>query len=328
MMKPVYFPHTYISPVVAAAIRSVFSSVVGYQPVAGRRTPDMQALIESGFLEIVAPALHDEERLDRVLQGLDRWGRLRQGGAGLLAVFLSSRPGSDPLTADGTATQIASAIRRGPSDAPSSAQEALMRSAVFLQLAHQADRQSDQVHSELQRCGQAHAELFDALTGEEARSPQASVAPPDGRFVPERDSLLEHRIRAWSRMFLHRPYAGPVFVTVSPEVAGLLAEKFPPLHRIGRSALDRTVRTSADAASPAVGNLVTRLEMLASLPLPDGSLSDQDDGDDLVVYAVPDVSPLRLFARLAESEEVPGTSAAAPTWRHTVIVELSRRIPQ
>ena len=325
MIKPIYFPHTYLPPGTAAAIRSVFTSVVGYLPVASRRTPDMQELVESGFLEIVAPAPGDEERLDRVLQEFDRWGRLQQGGAGLLALFLSNRLGSDPLMADGTTAQIASEIRRRPSDAAAATQEALMRSAVFLQLAHQADRQSDQVHAALQRCGQAHAELLDALAGEGARLSPASVAPPAGPPVPERDSFLEHRVRAWSRLFLQRPHAGPVFVTARPEVVGLLAEKFPLLRRIGRSALDPTA--CAGSAPPAAGDLMARLEMLASLPLPDASSADEDPNDDPSIYALPDVSPLRMFARLAESEEAPDASAAAPNWRHTLVVELSRRIP-
>jgi hypothetical protein len=328
MTKPVYFPHTYLSPETAAAIRSAFSSVVGYQPVAGRRPPDMQELVESGFLEIVAPAPDDEERLDRVIQELERWGRLQQGGAGLLAVFFSNRPDSDPLMADGTTAQIASEIRRPPSDALPAAQEALMRSAVFLQLAHQVDRQSYQVHAELKGCGHAYAELLDALAGEDARPPQAPVAPPAGPLLPERDSLLEHRLRAWSRLFLHRPAAGPVFVTACPDVAGLIAEQFPSLCRIGRSALDKTTHADAASAPPDAGGLMARLEMLACLPLPDASVSDKSGNDDPLIYAVPDVSPLRLFARLAQSEEAPEADASAPKWRHTLVVDFSRRIPQ
>ncbi len=102
MTKPIYFPHTYMPPEAAAAIRSVFTAVAGYQPVAARLSSDMRQLAESGFLEIVSLAPEDEEPLHRVLQEFERWGRLQQGGAGLLSVFLSNRPGLDPLTVDGT----------------------------------------------------------------------------------------------------------------------------------------------------------------------------------------------------------------------------------
>ncbi len=152
MTKPVYFPHTYMSPAAAAAIRSVFPAVAGYEPVAGLRTPDMQALVESGFLEMVAAVPDDDGRLERALREFERWGRLQQGGAGLLSVFLSRQPGWDPLAADGTVTQIACEVRRRPSEAPPAAPETLRRTAVFLQLAHQADRQTFQVNTELQGC--------------------------------------------------------------------------------------------------------------------------------------------------------------------------------
>jgi len=326
MIKPIYFPHTYISPAAAAAIRPVFAAVVGYQPVAGRPTQAMRALGEGGFLEVVAPAAVGEERLDRILQELARWGRLQQGGAGLLSVFLSNQPGSDPLTADGTATQIASEVRRRPADAPpAGVPEALMRSVVFLQLAHQADEQSCQIGTELRRCERAHAELLGAIAGKGAGPSQAPAPDPADLDLPEADLLLAHRIRAWARLFLQRPYASPVFVTASPEVIGLLVEKFPSLRRVGRSALDRMACEPPTPAPPAAEDLMARLEMLARLPLPEAACSDEGAADGLAIYGVADVPPLRLFARLAENADPPETAADGPKWRHTVIVRIARR---
>jgi hypothetical protein len=322
VIKPIYFPHTYLSPVAAAAIRSVFSSVAAYQPVAGRRTPDMQALAASGFLEILVPVPEDAERLERSLQDLDRWGRLQQGGAGLLSVFLSGRPDLDPLTADGSAAQIASEIRRRPVDAPP-AQEAILRAAVFLQLAHQVDQQRTQVSAELQRCEAAHAELLDALAGEDARPARVSAAPPAAGPVAEEDLLLAHRIRAWARLYLRRPCAGPVFVTVSPEVVRLLAEACPGLGRVDPSALSRMAAGQPADGAPAA-DFMAQLVLLAARPLPDAVAADAGGGSGPAVYVVPDEPPRRLFARLAGGAEALGAEGAAG-WRHTVIVQLDRR---
>jgi hypothetical protein len=274
----------------------------------------MQALAEAGFLEIVALAPEDERRLDRILQEFERWARLQQGGGGLLSVFLSNRPGADPLTADGTAGQIAAEIRRRPSGAPPPDPEALMRAGAFLQLVHEADRQRCEVSAALQRCERVHAELLDALAGEDARPHPDSDGLADGFQTPESDSLLEQRLRAWARLFVHRPYSGPVFVASSPEVVGLLAERFPSMRRIGRSALE-----------PAPGDFMARLELLASRPLPDAGPSDESGNDTLWIYAVPDVPPLRLFTLLAAGGAADDAGAAEPGWRHTVVVELSRR---
>lgn len=317
MTKPVYFPHTYLPPPAAAAIRAVFPAVAGYLPAAGRMTPDMQELVESGFLEIAAPLANDEDRLDRVLRELERWGRLQQGGAGLLALSMSNRPGADPLTADGTATQIAAAIRKGPAHEPLPAEEALLRSAVFLQLAHQADVHSHQVHAELQRCEQAHAELLRAIAAEGARPAPATPGPP----LPEGDLLLGQRVRAWSRLFLHRPFPGPVFVTVSAEAVGRLAEEFPALRRIDRSALGQM--TGEGTAPPASAELMPRLERLASLPLPEARGGEDGGSGGPVVYALAELPPLRLFAHLAQSGAPPAAPPAASIWRHTVVVDLS-----
>jgi hypothetical protein len=328
MTKPIYFPHTYISPASAAALRSVFTDVVGYQAVSGRLSPDMREMAESGFLEMMSLSPEVVERLDRILQEFERWGRLLQGGAGLLSVFLSNRPSADPLTADGTAGQIAAEIRRRPSGA-SPDPEALMRAAAFLQLVHEADRQRCEVSDALQRCERAHAELLDALAGEDARLHGESVELPGGFRMPESDSFLEQRVRAWARLFVHRPYPGPVFVTSSPEVVGLLAEKFPALRRIGRSAVEPAAAGLPAVAGPsAAGGFMARLEILAIQPLPDAGPSDEGGNDALWVYAVPDVPPLRLFATLAEGGEAAEAGAAEPDWRHTIVVELSRRALQ
>ncbi|MCU0592401.1 MAG: hypothetical protein MUC57_13125 [Desulfobacterales bacterium] len=327
MTKPVYFPHTYMSPAAAAAIRSVFPAVAGYEPVAGLRTPDMQALVESGFLEMVAAVPDDDGRLERALREFERWGRLQQGGAGLLSVFLSRQPGWDPLAADGTVTQIACEVRRRPSEAPPAAPETLRRTAVFLQLAHQADRQTFQVNTELQGCERAHAELLHALAGDGALPPRGSGPQPARFLAPERDSLLGQRVGAWARLFLHRPCAGPVFVTASPEVVGLLAERCPAVRRIGRPALDQTAAAGAVSAPSSAGDLMARLETLASSPLPDAGASDAGGREDVLVYAVPDLPPVQLFARLAESGAAFEASTAPPAWRHTVVVDLSRRMP-
>ncbi len=327
MTKPIYFPHTYMSPAAATAIRSVFTAVAGYQSVAGRLSPGMQELAESGFLEIVSLAPEDEEPLQRVLQEFDRWGRLQQGGGGLLSVFLSSQPGSDPLTVDGTAAQIASEIRRRPPVGAPTAPAALMRSAAFLQLAHEADQQNCEVSAALQRCERVHAELLDALAGEDARPHLESIALPGGFRAVERDSLLEQRVRAWARLFLNRPYPGPVFVSSSAEVVGLLAAKFPSLRRIHQSALEQTTCAGAVSEPSAARDFVARLERLASRPLPDAGASDEGD-DAPSVYAVPEVPPLRLFAVLAEGGAAAEAGTAASAWRHTVIVELPRRTLQ
>jgi len=316
VIKPIYFPHTYLSPAAAAAIRSVFSSVAVYQPVPDRQTPDMQALAESGFLEIVAPGPENRDRLERILQELERWGSLQQGGAGLLSVFLASQPGFDPLATDGSPARIAAEIRGRPAGAPPE-QEAVLRAAVFLQLAHQADHQGCQLSAELQACESAHARVLHALTGKTARPASAAAA---GAAAPQEEHLLEQRLKAWARLFLQRPLDGPVFVTTSAEVIGLLAEKHPALRPVSRPALDRMALEGPASESPAGGNLMAQLAGLASRPLPAAAFADDSGGIASGVYVLPEMPPRALFADLAEIDDLPAAADGLPQWRNTVIV--------
>jgi len=307
-----------MSPAAAAAIRAVFPVVAAYQPVAGRQTPDMQALADSGFLEIVVPGPENRERLERILKELERWGSLQQGGAGLLPVFLSSQAGVDPLAADGSPARIAAEIRGRPAGPPPE-QEAAVRAAVLLQLAHQADHQGHELSAELQACESAHARVLRALTGRSARPVSAAA----GAAAPEEERLLKQRLKAWARLFLQHPLDGPVFVTTSAEVIGLLAEKLPALRPVSRAALDRTA-PEGPASLPAGGNLMALLVGLASGPLPAAGFADDSGGIASGVYVLPEMPPRALFADLAGSDASPMAVDGPPQWRNTVIVGLGK----
>jgi hypothetical protein len=319
MIKPIYFPHTYLSPAAAEAIRTFFPVVAAYQPVAGRQTPDMQALADSGFLETVAPGPENQERLERILKELERWGSLQQGGAGLLSAFLSSRPGFDPLATDGSPARIAAEIRGRPVGPPPE-QDAAVRAAVFLQLAHQADHQGCQLSAELQACESAHARVLRALTGRSARP--ASVAA--GAAAPEEERLLRQRLKAWARLFLQHPLDGPVFVTTSTGVIGLLADKHPALRPVSRAELDNTAPEGPASLKPAGGNLMELLAGAASRSLPAAGFADHSGGITSGVYVLPGMPPRALFADLAGDDALPMAADGPPQWRNTVIVGLAK----
>jgi hypothetical protein len=324
MIKPIYFPHTYLPPETAAAMRSVFTAMVGYHPGGGRLTDDMHALVESGFLEIVTPADDAALGLDRAIQELERWGRLHHGGAGLLSQFLSDRPGLDPLMADGTAAQIAAAIQRRPEAAAAPATAALMRSLVFLQLAHQADHQGHQARADLRGYARAQADFFSAITGK--RPTRAEAFLPESPAA-EVDPVLERRLNAWARLFLLRPYASPIFATARPEVIDILLERFPTLHRVGRSVLSRMVCEQVPPTPLSSGDGLNRLALLASRPLPEPDGCAEDGDVDHAIYVVPDMPPSHLFACLAESENA-AAPRTDPHWRHTLILGIfPQRVP-
>jgi hypothetical protein len=323
-LKPVYFPNTYLSPAVAAAIQACFISVVAYQPVGGRLSEDMRRLVQRGFLDIVAPPSDDDAQLELLTREFEQWGRLHHGGAGLHSAALFDRSGADPLSNDPAPAIIASEIKRRCAPTSASGQEGrpLMLARVFLHLAQQADLQAHQLRQDLERFEKSHAELFEALTGETAHPAEGRGWAGAHAFEPSGDRLFRHRIDAWARLFLRHPYPSPVFITASAEAIDLLGGRYPAMHRICLSDVCRT--------APAAG-LMSCLEILASgrapaaVPLFDDTegLHPDDRAGAAVIHLVPDLPPLRLFAGLtASGGEGTETANVAESWRHTVIVRL------
>jgi len=322
-LKPVYFPNTYLSPAVAAAIQANFASVVAYQPLGGRLPEDMCRLAQRGFLDIVSPPADDDPQLELLTREFEQWGRLHHGGAGLHSAALFDRSGSGPWWNDDAPAVIASAIKRRCAHTPASGQEGpLMLARIFLHLAQQADLQAHQLQVDLERFEKGHALLFEALTGETAHPAEGCGWAGGHGYEPSGDRLFRHRIDAWARLFLRHPYPTPVFITASAEGIDLLAERHPAMRRIMLSDVRRT---------PPAADLMSRLEILASgrasaaEPLFEDTerVHAEDCAGAAVIYLVPDLPPLALFAGLAASggggTETP---AAAESWRHTVIVRL------
>jgi hypothetical protein len=324
-LKPVYFPHTYLSPATAAAVQACFASAVAYQPVAGRLPEDMRRLAQSGFLDIVAPPTDDDRHIDLLIRELEQWGRLHRGGAGLQAAALFGRGGWDPMSNEPAPAAIASEIkRRCAPPVPAAGSEGPLRLArVFLHLAQQADLQALHVQQDLERFEKGHAELVEALTGERDHAAEGLGWSEGHGADPPGDRLARHRMVAWARLYLHHPYRTPVFITASAEAIELLAERYPDMRRITLPGEPRT----APAADP-----MARLEILASgraaaaEPLFEdpAAVHSEDRTYAAAIHLVPDRPPLRVFAELAAARgEGTATPVAAEGWRHTVIVRLS-----
>jgi hypothetical protein len=110
-------------------------------------------------------------------------------------------------------------------------------------------------------------------------------------------------------------------------VIDILAERFPALYRVGRSAFSRIICEQATPTPSSSGDCLNRLALLASRPLPEPDGCAEDGDIDSAIYVVPDMSPSHLFACLAEPENAVETGAD-PHWRHTLILGIfPQRVP-
>jgi hypothetical protein len=332
LMKPIYFPYTYVSPPAAAAMRALFPSIVTCQACAGRLPPDMRSLQESGFLDVLTPVAGGEQRLDDMLRDFRQWGRLHEGGAGLHAAFWRQRLQADSLAEDGSSSQLVSQIKSRliPAREPVES-DRLMPARVFLHLAQEFDRQNYEIQRDLARHEKLSAELLLALTGENAPPAgglnQGLASGPAGH----EDHLWESRLAAWARLFLCQPYPSPVFVTSSAAVADHVIASVPQALRLLPEALVTFACLPVAIGHPSPSDVMPRLVEFAASPLsllekqfvtdtPD-ALGERSAGPD--VFVLPEADPAHVFARFLTgvSDERTSRPDERP-WRHTVLVRV------
>lgn len=330
-MKPVYFPHTFLAPPAADALRRLFHTVAVYQPAVGRLPEEMRALVENGFVEVVAPTPGDADDFDRLIRDFQEWGRLHRNGAGFEAALLHGHSFRGPAGADGSTCEIAHQLRRRltPGTAAVKA-DAGLAARVFLQLAQTNDQQRHQVADELVRFDEARARLFASLKGE--ADPAASGFEPSQGPATEDDGddRLALRMVAWARLFLDHPYPSPVFVTHSAGLIRHLAETVQGRLRVGREGLCRAVgKTFSGIPSPA-DDLMSHLSELAAgavsikdLPVDDAEVESPGRAAEEASFHVwPELPPFGFFNRLLASGTECGQPLPQTPWRHTVVVQL------
>jgi hypothetical protein len=333
-MKPVYFPHTFMTASAAAAMRAWFPSVVSYQPFNHRLPESMQPLVQSGFLDVRAPDPADEEpqRYAAFIRELEQWSWRHHGGAGLQPAYMHERRWADPFRTGGLASELAAAIRRRVTPASAPIVSPLAADRIFLHFAQIFDAQTHQSEENMERFARLNTQLFEALTGK-AEPAAAEADLIQGRGADDRgDYLLERRIEAWGRLFLSHPYSSPVYLTHHPAVPERLLDKFPWMLRLSLADVQRQTANRQCEAPSKKGDLVSRLGLLACLPesvtMPEatGSFSGfpQNSSAGLpIIHLVPRIPPLELFQQLVpDGAAASCMSPAHGDWRHTVIVQI------
>jgi hypothetical protein len=325
-MKPVYFPFTYVSPALAERLRPFFPSLAVYQPIARRLPDEMRRLQSQGFLEVVAPDPGDDERLESVSRQFLDWGALHRPGVGIRAANSAGPDGGVPMFDEEASARIAAEVKRGtlPAD-EASGSEGLVAARLFLHLAQEFDRQSQELEGELEGLDQRRAALFAALRGRAGvpfRPPGPGRA---GQTAAHAGYLTGGRVNAWARLYLSRPYPSPVFVTDHPDAAAQVLEKIPSAHRVAPGQGELPALGAFCADGPPSGDLMAELLALAAESVRPAAAAD-DGGGLRGIYVLPGVAPHPLWAGFAPGgaagERTPETG---PGSRNTLLVVATDR---
>jgi hypothetical protein len=225
ILKPGYFPFTFMAPSLVGAVSLCFDAIVVYQPAYAKPPQMLQHWIDAGFLDIHSPLenLVDEKRLQASLRDFQGWGHtLRHADLAYLKRLGRELAPAHPQIAE-TASEIRGAAPKGPVGPDDSA----LALQLFLHLAQEFDRHSWELKEELKRVDTAYWALQSSFRQDQNGDTFAPTAKETVHGTEEDPGglMTEERMTAWNRLFQKDP-AGPlVLFTDSPLALAYLLEE-------------------------------------------------------------------------------------------------------
>ncbi len=223
MMKPVYFPFTYINDTVARDLYACFGQITVYQPSAHDIPENMQRLADEGLLDIKVPVSGDEAKLEALIKEYKEWGELHQKSD---AAFLKAIGERVPFFDDTFSTQLASQIKRIRDDNYSKEKpDILFNARLFLCLAQDYDIMQDGINRDLISVYEMEKKLLEGLTHEDEEffikktGSSLQAADDSGKYK------IKERIEAWTYLMSNDKENPRLFITGSRDAFDFIIEK-------------------------------------------------------------------------------------------------------
>jgi len=304
-MKPIYFPHTYVTPQTARAISVYFKSMVVYQASARPLPAEMQALAESGFLDVRIPDPSDQSRFDDVVKNFQNWGDLYFDDRSMKTAFSRSAGEPIPFFNESAASQIVADVKNelNPNQPPKAA-DAIFDARIFIEFAQEFDRQSHDIHQDLGTHNEKMRHLLAGLKGA-TDDPAADnwFAAESSKNDPGEFMGLK-RLEAWMHLFEKDTAASGMLLAASRSLLEHLLDNVPTSEKIHvyHSAADPW--TDPETLGSWRQNLMSTLTSLVKAKPPastDMPLNPYpaDSGEPCVsldLYLIPDLTPLESLA--------------------------------
>lgn len=328
-MQAIFFPFTYISETVCAAVKTCFQQVRIYQPTRRLIPPQLLALSQKGLVDIAIPAEDDDNKIEILVKDFRNWAGLHRGG---VLDYLKRQRGSTPFFDDTATAQIKADIDH-PARVPEP-QDPLFNARVFLQIAQAYDLESEEIVRKLVATNQAERNLFMNIIGEPEAPVQNALRPKTMEGIDSAGYMIPPRILAWAQLFLKDSAFDPagkptVFVTTHREALEFLMELAPAAEHIlevaslpiisclsegyadWQNGLSRILDTFPENAGAMAANLVTRF----------GGTDPSNPKVDLTIYRIPGESPSVLFARCV-NHPLKGSERGLPQERDYTLIGL------
>lgn len=200
LLTPVYFPFTFIPPVLLKAMSLCFPHVLLYQPAHANRHSALQPWIDNGFLDLRSPfeTVIDKKLLKAALRDFSSWGLFQERAdmAYLKTMRNAIAPGGPEIP------KIASEIKGAEAHAKTS-EEADFSSQLFLHLAQEFDEHSWDLREELRRVDDQYQALQRDFRQDQELETEHRItveATSEREEDPER-LMIDRRMAAWNRLF-------------------------------------------------------------------------------------------------------------------------------
>lgn len=217
----IFFPFTHITEIQFNTLFSFFPAISYFPANADfKLNPGLQKLYEQQKIHPFFSSSRVIEEVERKIEEYIAWAQIHKGNEHNLKALFKDNP---YFTSETNVTAIKSQIK-GHRDLKENAltRESIEHDLLFLKMAHQSDRQNEQIDLELQSLDRNCETLFSTLRGT-AASNRDGNARKTGPAADSGATMTQERIRSWAacmsrHMDSKTGEGNPLFVTTSEAV--------------------------------------------------------------------------------------------------------------
>ncbi|WDN90198.1 hypothetical protein BuS5_03168 [Desulfosarcina sp. BuS5] len=299
-MKAIFFPYTHINNTVAEALNSWFRQIIVYHPSKLNDPAIMNDAESIDLISIRTPVSGDEDLIKRIIQDFKAWGDIHNSGEMDTIKFTGN---TIPFFDENSINQIKADIKQGMSNPAEMKEDHLLNARVFLHLAQEFDQQNNEMRQELLLCEELEQKLINDLMGTDKNSadhnkPKEFSPDSSGNF------MIEQRIAAWSRLFMHEQECVPLFITTSRQAIEYLTDK---AGAAGEILTINAYEPEADGFLDKIDDMArnvwdpsTTIPHMKTRSLQDTDNPEIETSNRLTFYIIPDKTPHEFFAGCAD----------------------------
>ena len=335
MVKPIYFPFTYVPQWVAETLAAYFKQFTVYQP-SGRKLPsEMQPWIDANVMEVRVPVQTEDDALAKIAKEFRAFAGLHDDSKNLKAAVLGGQQGAIPCFGKSSVSRIVSDVKKSSRSASVRADfDPVFSAQVFLDFAQEFDRQNAELNRDLGVNKRHSRDLLKEISGENEKGLPATPLSAEIKVEDPAEYMALDRFQAWSRLFMIDPVDSGLFVTSNPAVFNHLIENLAASQKVMQAEGLPVIGAKDDAAISWRDSFLIRMKHLienrdgtaehtfGDVPLP----PDQHSNVRLTIHLVSGQGPSDIFSRIFEDQNSdtlkPNQSAEAG---NTLIGLIDRR---